>query len=49
MRHDDARLITEGSFNEVERSEERSTLTLAKGNARVEIRADDGRIKLSSR
>jgi hypothetical protein len=49
VRHDDARLITEGSFNEIERSEERSKLTLAKGNAGVEIRADDGRIKLSSR
>jgi hypothetical protein len=49
VRHDDARLITEGSFNEVERSEERSTLTLAKGNAKINIRADDGRIKLSSR
>jgi len=49
IRHDDARLITEGSFDETERSEERTKLTLAKGNARVEIRADDGRIRLSSR
>lgn len=49
VRHDDARLITEGAFNEVDRSEERTKLTLPKGNARVEIRVDDGRIRLSSR
>lgn len=49
VRHDDARLITEGAFNEVDRSEARTKLTLPKGNARVEIRVDDGRIRLSSR
>lgn len=49
IRHDDARLITEGAFSEIERSEERSQLTLANGKAKIEIRADDGRIKLSSR
>ena len=49
IRHDDARVYTEGLFEEVERSERRTTLKLPKGNARVEIRADDARVRLSSR
>jgi hypothetical protein len=46
IRHDDARVQTEGNFNLVEKSEDRTRLTLANGNARVDIRADDARVKL---
>jgi hypothetical protein len=49
IRHDDARVYTEGLFEELERTERRTTLKLPKGNARVEIHADDARIRLSSR
>jgi hypothetical protein len=49
IRHDDARVYTEGLFEELERSERRTTLKLPKGNARIEIHADDARIRLSSR
>lgn len=49
IRHSDARVYTEGLFEELERSDRRTTLKLPKGNARVEIHADDARIRLSSR
>jgi len=46
IRHDDARVITEGAFNTVEKSEDRTRVTLANGNAKMEIRADDARVRL---
>lgn len=46
IRHDDARVITEGSFETVERSEDRTLVTLASGKAKVSIRADDARVRL---
>lgn len=46
IRHDDARVITEGSFDTVEKSDDRTRLTLANGNANVSIRADDARVRL---
>jgi hypothetical protein len=49
VRHDDARLITEGNFEKVERSESRTILTLASGSAKVDIRSDDARVKLIRR
>ena len=49
IRHSDARISTEGKFQEEERSERRTTLNLPNGDAKVEIRADDARIRLSSR
>lgn len=49
IRHDDARVITEGNFNVVDKEEDRTRLTLASGNAKVDIRADDARVKLTSR
>ena len=49
IRHDDARVYTEGLFEELERTERSTSLKLPKGNARVEIHADDARIRLSSR
>jgi hypothetical protein len=46
IRHDDARVITEGNFDTVEKSEDRTRLTLANGNANVKIHADDARVRL---
>lgn len=47
IRHDDARVTTEGNFEIIERSEDRTQVTLANGNAKVSIRADDARIRLT--
>ena len=49
VRHDDARLITSGGFEQHEESESRTKLNLGTGTARVDIRADDARIKLTAR
>jgi Putative adhesin len=46
IRHDDGRVITEGNFTTDEDSENRTTLTLASGSAKVNIHADDARVKL---
>jgi hypothetical protein len=46
IRHDDARVITEGDFETVERSEDRTQVTLPNGNAKIAIRADDARVRL---
>lgn len=46
IRHDDARVMTEGKFDTIEKSEDRTRLTLANGNANVSIRADDARVRL---
>jgi hypothetical protein len=47
VRHDDGRVITEGDFDRVERSEDRTRLKLNNGTAKVTIRVDDGRVRLS--
>jgi hypothetical protein len=49
IRHDDTRVITEGNFQKLEESEDRTRLALASGNATVEIRTDDARVRLVKR
>jgi hypothetical protein len=49
IRHDDARVITEGKFQTIEESENRTRLALATGSAKVDIRADDARVRLVKR
>lgn len=49
IRHDDARVVTEGKFDTIEESEDRTRLSLASGNAAVDIRADDARVRLVKR
>ncbi|MEJ0054284.1 MAG: DUF4097 family beta strand repeat-containing protein [Bacteroidota bacterium] len=49
VRHDDGRVVTEGNFTTEEDSENRTTLMLASGSAKVNIRADDARVKLIKR
>jgi hypothetical protein len=45
IRHDDARVITEGDFNHLEKSENESRLELKNGKAKVSIRVDDARVR----
>lgn len=47
VRHDDARVIAEGAFDVYEKSDTFTSLKLANGTAKVSIRADDARIRLS--
>ncbi|NOT75390.1 MAG: DUF4097 family beta strand repeat protein [Cyclobacteriaceae bacterium] len=47
IRHDDGRVITQGDFTTEEDSEDRTRLVLASGTAKVNIRADDARVKLT--
>ncbi len=46
IHHDDARVIAEGPFDTIEKSDDRTRLTLANGNANVRIHADDARVRL---
>ena len=47
VRHDDARVIAEGGFDVHEKTESFTSLKLPNGSAKVDIRADDARIRLS--
>lgn len=47
VRHDDARVIAEGPFDVTEKSESFTKLTLPNGTAKVDIKADDARVRLS--
>ncbi len=49
VRHDDGRIVAEGKFELVQESENHKQFGLAKGTARVEIKADDAKVKLISR
>jgi hypothetical protein len=46
IRHDDARVTTEGNFNVINRTETRTEVSTANGSAEVRIQADDARVKL---
>lgn len=47
VHHDDARVIAEGDFDVNEKSESFTSLRLANGTAKIEIRTDDARIRLA--
>lgn len=49
IRHDDGRVITEGSFEKLEKTESRTHLTLKGGNAKVNFRMDDASVRLIAR
>lgn len=49
VRHDDARVVAEGPFQELEKADDRTTLQLQGGKATVEIRTNDGRVRLAAR
>lgn len=46
IRHDDARVFAEGNFDTIEKSDDRTRLAIANGNASVKIHADDARVRL---
>jgi hypothetical protein len=46
IRHDDGRVITEGNFTLREKEENRTQLNLADGAAKVNVRCDDGSVRL---
>lgn len=48
IRHDDARITSEGNFRTLEKGERETRLVLDKGTAKVDLRADDARVKLRS-
>lgn len=49
IRHDDGHINADDNFNTVEDSENNTRLTLPSGTAKVDIRADDARVRLSRR
>jgi Putative adhesin len=48
VRHDDSRVTAENGFALEEQTENRTRFTLSSGTARVDLRADDARVKLSN-
>ena len=46
IRHDDARVVTEGAFSVINRTETRTEVSTTNGSAEVRIQADDARVKL---
>jgi hypothetical protein len=48
IRHDDGHVTTSGDFQTKFESEDETRVTLAKGNAKVSVRADDARVKLGT-
>lgn len=46
IRHDDARVVTEGDFDQIERSEDHTRVALQNGTAKVSIHTDDARVRL---
>jgi hypothetical protein len=49
IKHDDGRVSTDGNFKIIEKSDDETHLTLSDGKAKVEIRVNDGNVKLVSR
>jgi hypothetical protein len=49
IRHDDGHVITQGIFKTSYESDDRTKLTLANGSARVVVRADDAKVKLTTK
>jgi hypothetical protein len=46
IRHDDARVVTEGNFKSIQKDEDHTRVSLADGSAKVNIRLDDGGVRL---
>jgi hypothetical protein len=49
VRHEDGRIVVEGKFELLQENENHKQFGLAQGTARVEIRADDAKVKLIGR
>jgi hypothetical protein len=48
VHHDDGHISTNGNFKTTYETEDQTRLTLAKGSAKVTVRADDARVKLGT-
>ena len=48
IRHDDARVVTEGNFKSIQKDEDHTRISLAGGSAKINIRLDDGSVRLSA-
>src|SRR5688572_3357890 len=48
IRHDDASVFTEGNFKSIQRDEDHTKISLADGSAKINIRLDDGNVRLSA-
>lgn len=46
--HDDGRVVTQGNFKVLSDEEDRTQVLLARGNAKVNVRADDGLVRLNA-
>jgi hypothetical protein len=46
IRHDDARVVTEGNFKSIHESEDHTQISLSNGTAKINIRLDDGGVRL---
>lgn len=49
VRHDDGRIVTNGDFKIMEDDEDRTRIAVAKGSAKVDVRADDATIRIATR
>jgi hypothetical protein len=49
IRHEDTHIVTSGPFESLQETEEHTKLILKKGSAKISLRADDARIKLTAR
>lgn len=48
IRHDDGHVMTQGNFNTLFKEEDHTKVSLSAGNAKISMRADDARVKLSA-
>jgi hypothetical protein len=48
IHHDDARVVTEGNFTSIQKDEDRTKVSLTGGSAKINIRLDDGSVRLSA-
>jgi hypothetical protein len=48
IRHDDARVLTEGNFKSIQKDEDHTKISLADGSAKINIRLDDGSVRISA-
>jgi hypothetical protein len=48
IRHDDGNVVTQGNFKTIYESEDQTRVSLANGSAKVTVRADDARVRLTA-
>jgi hypothetical protein len=48
IRHDDARVLTEGNFKSIQKDEDHTQISLDGGSAKINIRLDDGSVRITA-